>query len=133
MRTLAPLVLAALATSPASAEEMDGSAKHFLQGCRAVADRDIDQHFNIGMCAGVMIAIHDVSFLLHPDHPLRSCLPESVTIEQSSDAVRESEADLQILAKAFTSESRSYRSLLPDRSVPNSLMVVRRRSRRSLR
>ena len=83
MRTLAPLVLAALATSPASAEKMDGSAKHFLQGCRAVADRDIDQHFIIGMCAGVMIAIHDVSFLLHPDHPLRSCLPESVTIEQS--------------------------------------------------
>jgi Rap1a immunity proteins len=87
MRTLAPLVLAALATSPASAEEMDGSAKHFLQGCRAVADRDIDQHFSIGMCAGVMIAIHDVSFLLHPDHPLRSCLPESVTIEQSVAAV----------------------------------------------
>jgi Rap1a immunity proteins len=85
MRTLAPLVLAALATSAASAEEMDGSAKHFLQGCRAVADREIDQHFNIGMCAGVMIAIHDVSFLLHvpPDHALRSCPPESVTIEQS--------------------------------------------------
>jgi hypothetical protein len=89
MRTLAPLVLAALAASPASAAKMDSSATYFLQGCRAVADREIDQHFNIGMCAGVMIAIHDVSLLLQvsPDHPLRSCLPESVTIEQSISVV----------------------------------------------
>jgi hypothetical protein len=84
MKPLA-LVLAALATSPALAAKMDSSANYFLQGCRAVVDREIDQHFNIGMCAGVMIAIHDVSFLLHvpPDHPLRSCPPESVTVEQS--------------------------------------------------
>jgi Rap1a immunity proteins len=87
MSTMAPLalVLAALATSPALAAKVDSSANHFLQRCRAVVDREIDQHFDIGICSGVMIAIHDVSILLHvpPDHQLRSCLPESVTVEQS--------------------------------------------------
>ena len=85
MSTIASLVLATLATSPTLAAKVDTSAHYFLQRCRAVVDREIDQHFDIGMCSGVMIAIHDVSFLLHvpPDHPLRSCPPESVTVEQS--------------------------------------------------
>jgi Rap1a immunity proteins len=87
MSTMAPLalILAASATSPALAAKVDSSANHFLQRCRAVVDREIDQHFDIGICSGVMIAIHDVSILLHvpPDHQLRSCLPESVTVEQS--------------------------------------------------
>ena len=61
MSTMAPLalVLAALATSPALAAKVDSSANHFLQRCRAVVDREIDQHFDIGICSGVMIAIHD--------------------------------------------------------------------------
>jgi len=53
---------------------VDSSANHFLRRCRAVVDREIDQHFDIGICSGVMIAIHDVSILLHvpPDHQSRS-------------------------------------------------------------
>jgi hypothetical protein len=85
MSTMAPLalILAASATSPALAAKVDSSANHFLQRCRAVVDREIDQHFDIGICSGVMIAIHDVSILLHvpPDYQLRSCPPESVTVE----------------------------------------------------
>ena len=59
MSTMAPLalVLAALATSPALAAKLDSSANHFLQRCRAVVDREIDQHFDIGICSGVMIAL----------------------------------------------------------------------------
>jgi hypothetical protein len=49
MSTMAPLalVLAALATSSALAAKVDSSANHFLRRCRAVVDREIDQHFDI--------------------------------------------------------------------------------------
>jgi len=44
-----------------------------------------DKDFDLGLCAGAMIALHDDMILLQlpSDHPLRSCLPDSVTVEQS--------------------------------------------------
>ena len=44
-----------------------------------------DKDFDLGLCADAIIALHDTIILLQlpSDHPLRSCLPDSVTVEQS--------------------------------------------------
>jgi hypothetical protein len=40
-------------------------------------------NFDLGLCAGVMIALHDATILIHVPSNQRACIPESVTIEQS--------------------------------------------------
>ena len=89
MKALAALAVAALMTTPAFATKLDSSASYFLTRCRAVVDHHTDRLFDTGICAGVMVGLHDTSLLLPipSDHPLRSCLPESVTVERSIGVV----------------------------------------------
>ena len=71
--------------TPILADKFDSSAGNFVPRCRAVVTHERDKDFDLGLCAGAMIALHDDMILLQlpSDHPLRSCLPDSVTVEQS--------------------------------------------------
>ena len=78
-------VFAALTTDAALAEKMDSSAGYFLSRCRAVVDHEYDKLFDIGICSGVMVAIHDTSMLLNApaNSQVRACMPDSITVEKS--------------------------------------------------
>ena len=78
-------VVAALTTDAALAEKMDSSAGNFLPRCRAVVDHEYDKLFDIGICSGVMVAIHDTSMLLNApaNSQVRACMPDSITVEES--------------------------------------------------
>jgi hypothetical protein len=71
--------------TPMLADKFDSSAGNFVPRCRAVVTHERDKAFDLGLCAGAMIALHDDMILLQlpSDHPLRSCLPDNVTVEQS--------------------------------------------------
>ena len=78
------LVLVALATNPASADKLDSSADFFLPRCRAVVNHDFNNLFDVGVCLGAMMALHDTPILLHvPVDAVRSCMADDVTVEQS--------------------------------------------------
>jgi hypothetical protein len=82
---LVPFAVFLASPTPLLADELDGSADSFLPRCRAVVNHEFDKGFDLGFCAGAMIALHDATIVLHlpSEHPLRSCMPESVTVEQS--------------------------------------------------
>ena len=71
--------------TPILADKFDSSAGNFVPRCRAVVTHERDKDFDLGLCADAIIALHDTIILLQlpSDHPLRSCLPDSVTVEQS--------------------------------------------------
>ena len=77
-------VFHALTTDAALAEKMDSSAGYFLPHCRAVVDHEYDKLFDIGICSGVMVAIHDASMLLSAaaNSQVRACMPDSLTVEE---------------------------------------------------
>jgi hypothetical protein len=68
----------------ASAEKVI-AAHYFLPRCRAVVDHEYDKLFDIGICSGAMVAIHETSLLLNTplSSSLRACMPDGVTVEQS--------------------------------------------------
>jgi hypothetical protein len=71
--------------TPLLADKFDISIGNLAPRCRAVLTHELDKDFDLGLCADTIIALHDTIILLQlpSDHPLRSCLPDSVTVEQS--------------------------------------------------
>jgi hypothetical protein len=83
--TLVPFAVLLGLPTPLLADKLDSSADSFLPRCRAIVNHEFNKNFDLGLCAGAMIALHDATIVLHlpSEHPLRSCMPESITVEQS--------------------------------------------------